>query len=157
MALQHPLHDAAALDQATGVLAHFSGGSDLTLHEINNAISELRAAAHPRAEMVWGTSNDDQMLGRAQVILMATGVGGHSLQDVMHETQQTTINPSLPQEPEPFVEFAPLGDLADNEFFVPTHAAKRFKARLEPSHTFSSALVPNNRDTPAYLRRNAHA
>ena len=76
MALQHPLHDAAALDQATGLLAHFSGGADLSLHEINDAISKLRAAAHPRTEMVWGTSTDEQMSGRAQVILMATGVGG---------------------------------------------------------------------------------
>ena len=159
MALQHPLHDAAALDQATGVLAHFSGGSDLTLHEINDAISELRAAAHPRAELVWGTSHDDQLAGRAQVILMATGVGGHSLQDVMYETQFTAINNSMPQEPEPepFIEFAPLGDLADNEFFVPAHAAKQFTSRLEPSSTFSSAPLPPNLDTPTYLRRGAHA
>lgn len=157
MALQHPLHDAASLDQATGVLAHFSGGADLTLHEINDAISELRAAAHPQAELVWGTSNDDQMAGRAQVILMATGVGGHSLQDVLYETQLSAIKSIVAEEPEPFIEFAPLGDLADNEFFVPAHAAKRFTSRLEPSRTLSSAPVPNNLDTPAYLRRGAHA
>lgn len=160
MALQHPLHDAAALDQATGLLAHFSGGADLSLHEINDAISKLRAAAHPRTEMVWGTSTDEQMSGRAQVILMATGVGGHSLQDVLHEAQQSVLNSSLPYEPAAAEEYAPLpdmADLADNEFYVPVHAATRPTARPAYTSTFTSSQVPHNLETPAYLRRTVHA
>ena len=118
-----------------------------------------RAAAHPRTEMVWGTSTDEQMSGRAQVILMATGVGGHSLQDVLHEAQQSVLNSSLPYEPAAAEEYAPLpnmADLADNEFYVPVHAATRPAARPAYTSTFTSSQVPHNLETPAYLRRTVH-
>ena len=73
--LNHKLLDSEALNQAGGVLVHFTGGSDLTLHEISQAILLIRRAISDEAMFVMGAMTDDNMTGRAQIILVATGVG----------------------------------------------------------------------------------
>ena len=82
-ALKHPLHDIAGLEQATGVLVHFTGSSDLSLFEIGRAMDEIRRAAPDDADVMLGASFDEQMTGRAQLIMIATGVGGHSLEETL--------------------------------------------------------------------------
>jgi len=82
-ALKHPLNDIAGFDQATGVLAHFTGSSDLTLFEIGHAMDEIRRALPDDTEVMLGASLDEQMSERAQLIMIATGVGGHSLEETL--------------------------------------------------------------------------
>jgi cell division protein FtsZ len=74
-ALHHPLLDSHDLDQAAGILAHFTGGDDMGLLEISQAVSLITEAASPQAEIVFGATIDPTKKGHAQVILIATGVG----------------------------------------------------------------------------------
>jgi cell division protein FtsZ len=80
-ALNHPLLDSNALDEASGVLAHFTGGDDLSLYEINQAVSLITQVASADAEVVFGATVDPSLRGRAQVILIATGVGSRPAQE----------------------------------------------------------------------------
>lgn len=75
-ALQHPLLHLDSLDQANGVLVHFTGGDDLTLFEISDAITDLRKTLSPDTDVIMGATTDPNMNGRAQVILIVTGLGG---------------------------------------------------------------------------------
>ncbi len=75
-AVNHPLLEIESLAQANGVLVHFTGGDDLTLYEVGDAITELRSTLHPDADVIFGASTEETMAGRAQVILIVTGVGG---------------------------------------------------------------------------------
>jgi cell division protein FtsZ len=58
------------------VLVHFTGGDDLTLHEVGAAVDDLRSNLAPEVELILGASTDPAMTGRAQAILVVTGVGG---------------------------------------------------------------------------------
>jgi cell division protein FtsZ len=75
-ALHHPLLEIDGLDSASGVLVHFTGGEDLTLFEVGEAVNELRNVTSPDIDIILGTTTDPAMTGRAQVILIFTGVGG---------------------------------------------------------------------------------
>ncbi len=78
-ALHHPLLEIDSLDQAGGVLVHFTGGEDLTLYEIGEAVTELRKSLPPEADVILGASTEPTMLDRAQVILIVTGIGGRAI------------------------------------------------------------------------------
>jgi cell division protein FtsZ len=75
-ALHHPLLDLGSVDQATGLLVYITGGEDLGLFEVHQAVETLKQAAHPQVEVLFGAAIDPQMNGRAELILVATGVGG---------------------------------------------------------------------------------
>ena len=79
-ALHHPLLDLGTLDRAAGALVHFSGGEDLTLFEVGEAVERLRAALAPDAELVLGATAEPSLEGRAQVILILTGIGGQAVE-----------------------------------------------------------------------------
>ena len=86
-ALHHPLLEINSLDQASGVLVHYTGGEDLTLFEVGEAVTELRASLPPDADLILGASTDELMTGRAQVILIITGIGGRPVSNLnMAET-----------------------------------------------------------------------
>lgn len=79
-ALHHPLLEIGSLDQASGVLVHFTGGEDLSLSEISDAVEELRTSMNPSADLILGATHEDTMIARTQVILIITGLGGTPLQ-----------------------------------------------------------------------------
>jgi cell division protein FtsZ len=78
-ALHHPLLEMESLDTASGVLVHFTGGEDLTLFEIGAAITNLRQTLSPEADLILGATTEKSMNGRAQVIVIFTGVGGQPM------------------------------------------------------------------------------
>ena len=73
-ALTHPLLEHDTIDRATALLIHVTGGSDLGLMEVNRAMTTIAQAANPAADVLFGASEEPEMEGRAQVILIATGI-----------------------------------------------------------------------------------
>ena len=71
-ALKMPLLDMPTLNDARGVLIHFTGGDDLGLIEVSQAAEHLTHVA-PNAEIAFGATLDPLMTGRAQAIVIATG------------------------------------------------------------------------------------
>jgi cell division protein FtsZ len=78
-ALHHPLLEFDHPEQASGVLIHFTGGEDLTLFEVGEAVTHLRETLSPDAELILGATTDSSMTSRAQAILIFTGVGGRPM------------------------------------------------------------------------------
>lgn len=81
-ALNHPLLENDMIQRASAILVQVTGGSDMGLADINVAMSEIIACANPAADVLFGASDDPEMDGRAQVILIATGI---------HETPREPI------------------------------------------------------------------
>ena len=75
-ALNHPLLEIESLDHASGALVHLTGGDDLTLFEVSDAVSSLRDSMSENAEVILGASTDSSFEGRTQAILIVTGLGG---------------------------------------------------------------------------------
>jgi len=81
-ALEHPLLDAIPLEQATGVIANFTGSS-LALLEVTAAMSRLETQLSRNVDVVWGVVDDDRLGHRVQVILVITGLGAPTLEEAM--------------------------------------------------------------------------
>ncbi len=108
-AMNHPLLEVDSLDQASGVLVHFCGGEDLTLHEVGEAVTTMRQSLSPDADLVLGATTEPNLEGRAQVILIVTGIGGrpvgglyeaepaaHADRDEAAETDRVAVDLDLP-------------------------------------------------------------
>jgi cell division protein FtsZ len=71
-AISSPLLEAS-MDGAQGVLLSIAGGSDLGLFEINEAASLVQEAAHPEANIIFGTVIDDSLGDEVRVTVIAAG------------------------------------------------------------------------------------
>lgn len=87
IAINSPLLEAS-MEGAQGVLMSVAGGSDLGLFEINEAASLVQDAAHPDANIIFGTVIDDSLGDEVRVTVIAAGfdVSGPGRKPVMGET-----------------------------------------------------------------------
>src|SRR4029079_3517281 len=72
IAINSPLLEAS-MEGAQGVLLSIAGGSDLGLFEINEAASLVQDAAHPEANIIFGTVIDDSLGDEVRVTVIAAG------------------------------------------------------------------------------------
>ena len=72
IAINSPLLEAS-MEGAQGVLMSIAGGSDLGLFEINEAASLVQDAAHPDANIIFGTVIDDSLGDEVRVTVIAAG------------------------------------------------------------------------------------
>ncbi|MGI9124669.1 MAG: cell division protein FtsZ, partial [Mycobacterium sp.] len=72
VAINSPLLEAS-MEGAQGVLMSIAGGSDLGLFEINEAASLVQDAAHPEANIIFGTVIDDSLGDEVRVTVIAAG------------------------------------------------------------------------------------
>eukprot|EP00897_Mesotaenium_endlicherianum_P008583 jgi/Mesen1/7753/ME000407S06953 len=74
-AIQSPLLDMG-ISQATGIVWNITGGSDMTLNEVNAAAQEIYQLVDPDANLIFGAVVDDNMQGQVSITLIATGFRG---------------------------------------------------------------------------------
>ena len=72
IAINSPLLEQS-MEGAQGVLMSVAGGSDLGLFEINEAASLVQDAAHPEANIIFGTVIDDSLGDEVRVTVIAAG------------------------------------------------------------------------------------
>jgi cell division protein FtsZ len=77
MALNNPLIDEYSLQGAKGLLINITGGKDLTLFEVDQAVNKIRAEVDPEAELIFGAIKDENMTGKIRVSIVATSLDGH--------------------------------------------------------------------------------
>lgn len=75
-AISSPLLEDISIDGATGIIINITGGSNLKIHEVNEATTLIMEAAHEDAEIIFGTVIDENMNDRVKVTVIATGLGG---------------------------------------------------------------------------------
>jgi len=76
-ALLNPLIDEYSLKGAKGLLVNITGGSDLTLFEVDEAVNKIRAEVDPEAELIFGSIEDEKLNGKIRVSIVATSLDGH--------------------------------------------------------------------------------
>ena len=73
-AIANPLLDEISLRGARGVLINITGGHDLTLFELDEAANRIREEVDPDANIIVGSTLDENMEGRMRVSVVATGI-----------------------------------------------------------------------------------
>ncbi len=73
-ALRSPLFERKGVQGAKGILLSVMGGPDLSLHEVNQAVSLIHEIAHQDAHIIFGATIDTEYHDRALVTVIATGL-----------------------------------------------------------------------------------
>jgi len=137
-ALHHPLLETVSLESAAGVIANFTGGDDLTLFEVQDALDYLQELTTGQTEIVMGVINDKRLQDRVQVTLVITGLGATTLEQAMSDVsrpermEKVIVKAQEPPQtpPNPLPKPMPLQQPVNEATF-------------------------NNLDMPAFLRRRA--
>lgn len=156
-ALYHPLLESVALDRAAGIIANFTGGPDLTLFEVEAALSRLQALSGSNSEIVMGVMHDERMADRTQVILIITGLGAPTLEEAMSQVsrpampakmEQPSTPPAVTRAPEPPAIVRPTLPVRSIESpLPPSPQATPLRSTLSPAGNL------NDLDLPAFMRR----
>ncbi len=81
-AISSPLLEDASVEGARGVVINVTGGSDLSMIEVSEAVSIIHDAAHEEANIIFGAVVDPSMEDKVKVTVIATGFedegGAHS-------------------------------------------------------------------------------
>ncbi len=155
-ALHHPLLDEIALEDATGIIANFTAGSDITFQEVAEALNYLSGKTNNQAEIIPGVISDERMQNRVQVILVITGLGATPLETKTEANKASAGKPapvvatvtSMDTSPSysPAVAAAPTAAPA-----APAQAPTPMPARERPHIEFAAS--PTDLDLPAFMRR----
>ncbi|HUN50993.1 MAG TPA: cell division protein FtsZ [Candidatus Sulfotelmatobacter sp.] len=73
-AIANPLLDDVSMKGAKGVLINITGGLDLTLYEVDEAANRIRNEVDPEANIIVGSTFDENLAGRMRVSVVATGI-----------------------------------------------------------------------------------
>ena len=76
MAITNPLIDDYTLKGAKGLLVNITGGKDLKLFEVDEAVNKVRAEVDPEAELIIGAITDPLLDGKMRVSIVATSLDG---------------------------------------------------------------------------------
>ncbi len=73
-AISNPLLDDSSVKGAKSILINICGGSDLTLNEVDLATERIVSELDPDANVIFGTSADEELNGIIRISLVATGI-----------------------------------------------------------------------------------
>ena len=77
-ALNNPLIDDYSLKGAKGLLVNITGGDDIKLFEVDQAVNKIRSEVDPEAELIFGAIKDESLSGKMRVSIVATALDGET-------------------------------------------------------------------------------
>jgi cell division protein FtsZ len=82
------------INGAQGILFNVTGSSNLSLFEVTEAAEEIRAAADPEANIIFGTSFNERLGDEVQITVIATGFDTNRKRTpVRHEVSNASLAP----------------------------------------------------------------
>ena len=103
LALNNPLIDEYSLRGAKGLLVNITGGKDLKLFEVEEAVNKVRAEVDSAAEVIIGSISDSSLDGKMRVSIVATSLDGISPEEKsvvsmvhrIHNRNSGYLNPAI--------------------------------------------------------------
>ncbi len=96
-AISNPLLDDVCLNGAKGLLLSITGGSSLTLFEVDEAASRIREEVDDEANIIVGATFDEDLGDRIRVSIVASGMARIEVQDRQPEAvRPAQARPALP-------------------------------------------------------------
>jgi cell division protein FtsZ len=91
-AISSPLLEETSIEGARGVLINITGGTDLSLHEVNTAAHMIYEAADEEAHIIFGSVIDAAMDGKMKLTVIATGFAGEGRSRVGESDNVTPLS-----------------------------------------------------------------
>ena len=152
------------IDGARGILFSISGGSDLTLFEVNEAAAIIKDSAHPECNLIFGAHIDESMGDEVHITVIATGFERSRLETTMQEAgtlpiRQTTPLPQPTAIQRPVYEDVEVPASSESMSAGSSGSSSFQRGRLPPpsppqedSRTYDN-IDPKNTELPAFLRK----
>ncbi|GAA4353978.1 cell division protein FtsZ [Microbacterium rhizosphaerae] len=149
LAVESPLLEAS-IEGAHGVLLSIQGGSNLGIFEINDAAQLVKEAAHPEANIIFGTVIDDTLGDEVRVTVIAAGFDGgeptlriDTVHDARHVPSASSVAAAIGQSTsEPTAEMAERQEKIER---VPVTVSV-------PESGYESAFGDDDLDIPEFLK-----
>ncbi|MBI2153900.1 MAG: cell division protein FtsZ [Candidatus Rokubacteria bacterium] len=129
-AVASPLLDETSIEGARGILINFTGGPDLSIHEVEEAARVVQEAAHEEAHIIFGAVIDEGLRDEVRLTVIATGFS---------ERKEAT---------------APSGKVVDLAK-TPRPLPGQWRRRTAEIRAEGEEPVAEDLDVPAFLRRQA--
>ncbi|MBD2342995.1 cell division protein FtsZ [Anabaena subtropica] len=99
-AISSPLLECS-IEGARGVVFNITGGSDLTLHEVNAAAETIYEVVDPNANIIFGAVIDDRLQGEVRITVIATGFTGEIQAAPQQNAANARVVSTAPKRPAP--------------------------------------------------------
>ncbi|UNK72120.1 cell division protein FtsZ [Microbacterium sp. H1-D42] len=139
LAVESPLLEAS-IEGAHGVLLSIQGGSNLGIFEIHDAADLVKEAAHPEANIIFGTVIDDTLGDEVRVTVIAAGFDGGE--------PTTRLEPMVVERPAA----ASLPEVRLDETEDATPEAARPVASAPVASSIEPAFSDDEIDIPEFLK-----
>ena len=152
------------IDGARGILFSITGGSDLTLFEVNEAAAIIKDSAHPECNLIFGAHIDESMGDEVHITVIATGFERSRLEASMKEAGTLPIRtpaqaPHPPSPQRPIYEDVEVETGASSEVMSSGGSPSFGRQRMMPPspqaddpRTYEN-IDPKNTELPAFLRK----
>src|SRR5262249_54006868 len=132
-AVASPLLDDTSIEGAKGILINFTGGADLSIHEVEEAARIVQEAAHEEANIIFGAVIDPSLEDEVRITVIATGF----------TEKKEAVGPG------PKVVEMPKGPRG------PAQPSKDWRRRMADVRADADGGFEEDLDVPAFLRRQA--
>lgn len=148
MAISSPLLDGISMQGAKGVLINITGGPDMTLYEVDEAANRIREEVDADANIIFGTSFDENMNSNIRVSVVATGLGETKAKRQAPRTVDLSGT-------EPRATATPVEDFTA-ESTQPTAEVEDFSKAAAGRRERDNYNEMDDLEIPAFLRRQAN-
>jgi cell division protein FtsZ len=158
MAINSPLLEDVSIEGAQGILVNITGGPDLGMMEVSDAVAMIEGAAHENAHIILGHVNVDEPCEEVKITVIATGF---AQEESPRDTLRRSSRRSRPQSNSQTGGYYGLNGASSP---VPSGAGRTSEAHDSVpvpvptggrmSNTGRVTVSPeNDLDTPTYLRK----
>lgn len=152
-AISSPLLEDTSIQGARGVLINVTGGTDLKLHEVNNAAHLIYEAADENAHIIFGSVIDPEMKGKLKLTVIATGFNEEPRARINLELDNIASLTARQAGME--ASTAPSSNTAEANAFYRGGNSSSNKASGQSSFAGMDSNELEELESPAYLRRKA--
>ncbi|MBN2308784.1 MAG: cell division protein FtsZ [Candidatus Hydrogenedentes bacterium] len=96
-----PLLEKSSIDGAVGVIVNVKGGCDITMREVLDAVTTVKKAAHPSANIIFGAVLEEQERAELQVTVIAAGFAKEAIQPSTLEEREAAQAAAVASPPTP--------------------------------------------------------
>ncbi|MGE3475027.1 MAG: cell division protein FtsZ [Rhodospirillaceae bacterium] len=99
-AIANPLLEDTSMKGAKGVLINITGGSDITLFEVDEAANRIREEVEGEAHIIFGSCFNESMEGKIRVSVVATGIesaAGVQPRPMSQRTETRAVGRRMPE------------------------------------------------------------
>jgi len=146
-AIASPLLEAS-IEGAHGVLLSVAGGSNLGIKEVESAARLVREAAHPEANIIFGTVIDDALGDELRITVIAAGFDGGHPPVRKHAGALGTVDGAAPTPATPALE--PVDAPVEADVISPDHVSPSHRVPAAPESALDTSFnILGREDRPS--------